>query len=413
MTMPRLYLRFYVALLGSLVVFAVAAALIFHYFSAPPERFSGFAGTIIQNALPPATAPAGEQQAVLQKLLNGSHADIALQAPDGSTIARAGDAAAALGPHHPGSEPPAMTFHLPDGRSVVAHIAIEWLHPASMLLLCLGILALAVGVGAYPIVRRLTKRLERLQLGVESLGSGDLAARVAVEGNDEVASLAQSFNRAAGRIEVLVGAHKNLLANASHELRTPLARIRLAVEMLKESADTRRRSGLEQDIAELDQLIDEVLLASRLDAVNGLDVDEEVDLIALAAEECSRYADAQLDGDPVHVRGDPRLLRRLLRNLLENAQRHGAAPITVRITRDSERACIAVSDHGPGIPADERERVFEPFYRRRQPGPNIGAGLGLALVRQIARRHGGDVWCEPDAQTRSRFVVRLPAAPVR
>jgi len=413
MTMPRLYLRFYVALLGSLVVFAVAAALIFHYFSAPPERFSGFAGTIIQNALPPATAPAGEQQAVLQKLLNGSNADIALQAPDGSTIARAGDAAAALGTHHPGSEPPAMTFHLPDGRSVVAHIAIEWLHPASMLLLCLGILALAVGVGAYPIVRRLTKRLERLQLGVESLGSGDLAARVAVEGNDEVASLAHSFNRAAGRIEALVGAHKNLLANASHELRTPLARIRLAVEMLKESADTRRRSGLEQDIAELDQLIDEVLLASRLDAVNGLDVDEEVDLIALAAEECSRYADAQLDGDPVHVRGDPRLLRRLLRNLLENAQRHGAAPIRVQITRDSERACIAVSDHGPGIPAEERERVFEPFYRRRQPGPNIGAGLGLALVRQIARRHGGDVWCEPAAQTRSRFVVRLPAAPVR
>ena len=117
MTMPRLYLRFYVALLGSLVVFAVAAALIFHYFSAPPERFSGFAGTVIQNALPPATAPAGEQQAVLQKLLNGSHADIALHAPDGSTIARAGDAAGALGPHHAGGEPPAMTVHLPDGRS--------------------------------------------------------------------------------------------------------------------------------------------------------------------------------------------------------------------------------------------------------------------------------------------------------
>jgi signal transduction histidine kinase len=248
-------------------------------------------------------------------------------------------------------------------------------------------------------VRRLTKRLERLQLGVESLGSGDLAARVAVEGKDEVASLAQSFNRAAGRIEALVGAHKNLLANASHELRTPLARIRLAVEMLKESADARRRRGLEQDIAELDQLIDEVLLASRLDAVNGLDVDEEVDLIALAAEECSRYADAQLDGDPVHVRGDPRLLRRLLRNLLENAQRHGAPPIRVQITRDTGHACVVVSDHGPGIPAEERERVFEPFYRRRQPGPNIGAGLGLALVRQIARRHGGD--------------VRLPAAPVR
>jgi signal transduction histidine kinase len=278
------------------------------------------------------------------------------------------------------------------------------------LLLLLGILALAVGVGAYPIVRRLTQRLERLQQGVESLGAGDLAARVAVEGRDEVAGLAQSFNRAAGRIEELVGAHKTLLANASHELRTPLARIRMAVEMLKDTADPKRRAGLDQDIAELDQLIDEVLLASRLDAVGGLEVAEDVDLVALAAEECSRYPNAQLDGTAATVRGDPRLLRRLLRNLLENAQRHGAPPVHVHVAREAGQVRISVSDHGPGIPAEERERVFEPFYRRKQPGPNVGAGLGLALVRQIARRHGGDAHCEPDVDTPSRFVARLPAA---
>jgi signal transduction histidine kinase len=102
------------------------------------------------------------------------------------------------------------------------------------------------------------------------------------------------------------------------------------------------------------------------------------------------------------------LLRRLLRNLLENAQRHGTPPVQVRIAKSSDRVDIEVSDSGPGIPAEERERVFEPFYRRKQPGANIGAGLGLALVRQIARRHGGDVRCEPTAQTPSRFVVQLP-----
>jgi len=409
--MSRLYLRFYAALLGSLIVFAVAAGLIWHRISGPQERFAGTVGILIQNALPPAAASAEVQRDALQKLVAGSDAEIALRAADGATIAKARSehlAADAARYAHAGSDEPVITFRLPDGRSLTARVSVEWLHPASTLLLFLSILALAVGVGAYPIVRRLTKRLERLQLGVESLGAGDLAARVAVEGEDEIAGLAQSFNRAAGRIEALVGAHKTLLANASHELRTPLARIRLGVELLKDSADPKRRAGLEQDIAELDQLIDEVLLASRLDTVTEPEADEEVDLVALAAEECSRYPNAQLDGDPVQVRGDPRLLRRLLRNLLENAQRHGAPPVRVHVARDASNVQISVSDEGPGIPAEERERVFEPFYRRKQPGPNVGAGLGLALVRQIARRHGGDVQCEPDAVTRSRFVVRLP-----
>ena len=100
--------------------------------------------------------------------------------------------------------------------------------------IALVLLALSIGVAAYPVVRHMSRRLERLQRGVESLGAGDLSARVAVEGHDEVARLASSFNNAASQIEQLVTAHKTLLANASHELRTPLARIRLAVEFLKE-----------------------------------------------------------------------------------------------------------------------------------------------------------------------------------
>ena len=269
----------------------------------------------------------------------------------------------------------------------------------------LALLALAVGVGAYPLARRLTRRLERLQAGVESLGAGDLSARVRTEGRDEVARLAHSFNRAAARIEELVGAHKALLANASHELRTPLARIRMAVELMKESADPVRKAGLEQDIAELDALIDEILLASRLDAVKEREADEEVDLLALAAEECARYENAELDGEAVTVRGDPRLLRRMLRNLLENAKHHGAPPIEVRVSRAGDGAEIAVCDHGAGVPESERERVFEPFHRA---GTRQGSGLGLALVRQIARRHGGDARCAPQSGRDSCFIVVLP-----
>jgi signal transduction histidine kinase len=126
----------------------------------------------------------------------------------------------------------------------------------------LGVIALVVALGARPVVRRLTGRLERLQRGVESLGAGDLRARVKVEGRDEVARLAESFNQAAARIESLVDAHKMLLANASHELRTPLTRIRLGLELA--GAPSERKAELERDIAELDQLVDEILLVSCL-----------------------------------------------------------------------------------------------------------------------------------------------------
>jgi signal transduction histidine kinase len=147
-------------------------------------------------------------------------------------------------------------------------------------------------------------------------------------------------------------------------------------------------------------LIGEILLASRLDAVKDLDTSERVDLLALAAEECARYDNAALDGQSVTVRGDPRLLRRMMRNLLENAKRHGAPPTEVRVSLTAEGAELSVCDGGAGIPDSEREHVFEPFHRA---GAGRGTGLGLALVRQIARRHGGE------ARTRgSCFVVVLP-----
>ncbi|MGH8746551.1 MAG: HAMP domain-containing sensor histidine kinase, partial [Burkholderiales bacterium] len=241
----------------------------------------------------------------------------------------------------------------------------------------------------------------------ESLGAGDFAARVKVEGGDEVARLAQSFNRAAARIEQLLAAHKALLANASHELRTPLTRIRMALELMKQGAEPKRKRQLEQDIAELDGLIDEILLASRLDAVAAREAEEEVDLLALAAEECARYEGAELHGEPVALRGEPRLLRRLIRNLLENAARHGAPPVEVRVERGAQGAQISVCDRGPGVPEADRERVFEPFFRRAGGSERAGAGLGLALVRQIARRHGGDARCLARDGGGSCFVAEL------
>jgi len=412
--MQRLYLRIYLAVLASLTVFALGAGLLWHSFAdhGPAGRVQEVAAMLARNALPPADATRAEHQAALERLAADLRADVAVFGADRAPLAAVGKPLPAPGEgresggwaYRWGSRP-VWAVRLPDGRWLEARVPREGGFPGYRIFIMLALLALAVGVGAYPMARRLTRRLERLQAGVESLGAGDLSARVRTEGRDEVAQLAHSFNRAAARIEELVGAHRALLANASHELRTPLARIRMAVELMKESADPKRKAGLEQDIAELDALIDEILLASRLDAVKERHADEEVDLLALAAEECARYENAELDGKAVTVRGDPRLLRRMLRNLLENAKCHGAPPVEVRVAGTAKGAELSVCDHGAGIAEAERERVFEPFYRA---GTGQGSGLGLALVRQIARRHGGDARCAPQSGRGSCFIVVLP-----
>jgi len=302
------------------------------------------------------------------------------------------------GRRHDGAPPPRPWF---GGRTTYA-----WL---------MAVVALAVALGSYPIVRRLTKRLERVQQGVERWGQGDLTVRVPADGQDEAAQLARRFNQAAERVEALVGTHKSLLANASHELRSPLARIRVALELMGEQASPQLQQEISRNIGELDALIDEILLASRLDArADEVGASEPVDLVGLAAEEASRTG-AELTvregtGDAT-VHGVARLLRRLLRNLLENAARHGGSEVRLQIGRSpqAEGFEIRVSDSGPGVPESERERIFEPFYRLGGASERDGGvGLGLALVRQIAQRHGGTVSCEPAEGGGACFVVNLP-----
>ncbi len=313
----------------------------------------------------------------------------------------------------------------------------------------LGLVALAVAVGTYPIVRRLTKRLETVQQGVERWGNGDLSTRLPETGKDEVAFLAKRFNHSAEQIQTLltdqktllesqkalIAAQKSLLANASHELRSPLTRIRMGLELLAgasgqsvtspppASSAIALKAEITRNIGELDQLIEEILLASRLDAREAdMGTVEPVDLIALAAEECAR-AQAELDvrRDPAQaagglpaspefvVHGVSKLLRRALRNLLENAQRHGAGDVKVTLQTSDGQALIRVCDRGPGVAPAYQARIFEPFYRL--PGSSEqdgGVGLGLALVKSIAVRHGGNAYCENQPQGGACFAIRLP-----
>jgi signal transduction histidine kinase len=411
--MRRLYQKIYLVFLASLIAVVAISGLSWRMGQAnlPHSEVLDFAGELVLAALPPADATPQAQQRAVERLGRQLRIDVALFDQNRAPVAAAGrplpqpTPAAASGSWLRGRGGPAWAFRLPDGRWLVARTPLRPAGPLLGLVFFLTAMAIAIAVFSYPVVRGLTKRIERLQAGVETLGAGNLATRVAVEGRDEVGQLAASFNRAAARIEELIGAHRLLLANASHELRTPLSRIRLGVELFEAKPDPGIKAELARDIAELDDLIEEILLASRLDIAAAPPATEDVDLLALVAEECARYKGVTLDGELVVLPGDGRLLRRLVRNLLDNAQRHGWPPVRVELRRNGPRATLSVIDAGEGIPPSAREQVFLPFHRLR--GDRKGAGLGLALVRQIARLHGGDAMVKPRPDAPSCIVVEL------
>jgi signal transduction histidine kinase len=336
-----------------------------------------------------------------------------------------------LSPHGGAHAPPQLTPYSPPHSPPFARPEPPWWAKAPYgFFWMLGLIGLAVALGLYPVVRRLTKRLEGLQRGVQRWGDGDLSVRVPVQGHDEVADLSARFNAAAERIEGLMTSQKSLLANASHELRSPLARIRMGLELMETpAADTplrqRTRAEILRNMNELDQLIDEILLASRLDAKEAdLGTVEAVDWVGLCAEECARVGavlDVPQGWAQLESQGVAKLLRRMVRNLLENARRYGAtdavalagqeqAPsILLTLSRQEAQVHLQVCDRGPGVPVAWRERIFEPFFRLPGASERVGGvGLGLSLVKSIAERHGGRVTCADRPGGGACFQLVLP-----
>ena len=413
----RLFLQIYLTMLVIVVLFVVLviAGWWLSRDDSSGSEFRQGIGAMVAEALPPPGAPPAEIDAVLARLDPHVEGRISVFGPEGDLLASLG-APLPLPEERAGGwrggRGHGFGMPLPDGRYVLFRADRDRSGTRTIgFLAALALLALVVAVGAWPLSRRLVRRLERLQGRVEALGAGDLAARVDVEGKDEIAALARSFNRAAERIQALVAAQRDTLAAASHELRSPLARIRMAVELLTENGDPTLRQRVERDIENLDELIEEILLASRLSTLERPAHLERIDLQALCAEEAAR-AGAQFTGGPATVAGEDRLLARLIRNLLENAAHHApGSAIQVELEVQNDRALLRVLDRGPGVPEAERERIFEPFYRREgrreDQDDDRGVGLGLSLVRQIARRHGGDAVCLPREGGGACFEVSL------
>ncbi|MGD8790594.1 MAG: HAMP domain-containing sensor histidine kinase, partial [Burkholderiales bacterium] len=301
--MRHLYLQIYFAFVAILIVFLVLMSLTVWLLRDSDERapFNGLR-LIAAEVLPPQTATPGEIDEAVNKLSVMFSARITLRDQDGRVISHAGRVLPPPPPairgdsirrwrdrHRP------VVLRLADGRTIVA--TRDRRPPKYGWLFALGLLALTFAIGAYPLVRRITRRLENLQRSVDALGAGALDARVRVEGKDEVANLAESFNRAAQRIENLVNSQRQMLATASHELRSPLARMRIALELMQRGERPELLGQIEKDIAELDDLVGEILLATRLQAVGELEREVPVDITALLADEASHF-NASVSGEP-------------------------------------------------------------------------------------------------------------------
>ena len=397
--------------------------------------------------------------------------------------------------------------------------------PAINLLTGTLLLLLIMSGMLWMIARTMTWRINQLSRQITQLGDGDFSARVTPVGNDEITILARGFNQTAERIETLMNANKLLLAHASHEIRTPITRIRLQVEMMTMLASQfdktiqdkvqKRADAINRDLTGLNDLVESILLVSRMDAGHAIEKVEDVDLYELIKNEIQHYPQASFKGGHVIIQGQAKLLTHLVRNLLDNAHLHGVPPVSVQlyaiddagnqlaidalpamqestkdtdtqkhtddekdtnaekdkvalpapikdttsdptngdditvdaemsstnspaatVTADSEatssklankpknkssifsrkksdvvhlpefhQVCIAVIDQGTGIPEDKRTDIFSPFVRLQQE--KKGSGLGLSLVAQIVKAHGGSIITDT-VHGHTRFLVTLP-----
>jgi signal transduction histidine kinase len=409
MIRSRLYLKIYLTVLGSLALVVATLsmlAMMGRLDTRGPfeERIDRFATVMLAENIDGA-----ERQRMLDRLSRALDADIAIFDKQGKFVQGAGDKILSPDDDRPTFRERMRVFNatLPDGSRLVAYVRQPFHPPHHNLIITLLIVAAAVGIAAYPVVRNLTRRLDTVRRSMEEWGSGALSARAHLAGSDEIATVARTFNQAADRVEALVTSQKALLANASHELRSPLARLRMATEMFALNQNDKAKKEIVRNLAELDGLVEEILLKSRLGSDQPLPLDQPVELIALAAEEAAAVG-ADVEGGSLVVQGNEKLLRRAIRNLLQNAAYHGRPPITISVAEHGDLAAITVRDHGNGLKPDDMSHIFEPFFRPQGRSESDGGwGLGLALVAEIARLHGGRAYAAQPDGTGACFVIEI------
>ncbi|HEY1692766.1 MAG TPA: HAMP domain-containing sensor histidine kinase [Polyangiaceae bacterium] len=317
---------------------------------------------------------------------------------------------------------------VPGARPELGHHGHPPVSPLETLF-CGGLLI--VGMGSFLTARWIVRPLRDLARVAGAFGAGDLRARSELARNDEIGDLSRAFDDMGGRVERLVLAERELLANVSHELRTPLARIRVALDIAGEGeAEASRISMTEigRDLAELETLIDDILTTTRLEVGGGPSIaaalplhPEEIGADVLCERSAERLR-ARHPGRPLEVdveaglplaEADPVLFRRVFDNLLENAHKYSPDPgaaIRLRAFRGGGGVVFEVEDHGIGIEQDDLAHVFTPFFRgdRSRTRGSGGVGLGLTLAKRIVEAHGGRIELASRAGRGTTVRIELP-----
>ena len=278
--------------------------------------------------------------------------------------------------------------------------------PNRWLVIGLGGAALLAVLVMLTIFRRVLAPVEALTAGARALAGGRLDARVAVRGEDEVAELGRAFNSMAEALERNERARRNMVSDVAHELRTPLTNIRVHIEAAQDGVvapDAKFLGSIDEEAATLAQLVEDLQQLSLAEAgVLRLEIAEV--RVAEIVERAAPSSVIRNVPDDLVVRADARRMMQVVRNLVNNALAHAESRVEVTATRVGEGVEIRVADDGPGIPAEEAERIFDRFYRLDESRSRStgGAGLGLAIAKQLVELHGGRIWYE-----KAGFVIRL------
>ena len=318
------------------------------------------------------------------------------------------------------------SFDSPDGqgRVIVAggrdDIDDSVAELTTSLLWVIPMAVLVLSVLVWMIVGRTLQPVERIRTAVASIDMGELDRRVPVPGGgDEIARLATTMNEMLTRLESSVRRQQQFVADASHELRTPLTRMRTELEVDERDPDradpsATRRSQLEE-ISALQDMIEDLLLLARSDANTLAPASDTIDLDDIVLEEArvASSSTVRIDTSRVsgaQVTGSRHELHRVVRNLLDNALRHARATVSVELAERGGDVWLVVSDDGPGIPPEDRERALQRFTRldESRSGGAGRSGLGLAIVDDIVTRHGGTTTIDDAPGGGARVTVKIP-----
>ncbi|MDO8701607.1 MAG: ATP-binding protein [Undibacterium sp.] len=264
--------------------------------------------------------------------------------------------------------------------------------------------------------------LQDLSKVADAFGDGQLSARASIKKSASIYPLAERINSMAARIQTLLGAQQHLLHSVSHELRTPIARLEFGMELLRKTAkdqamDT-RIDAMQEDLTELNALVSELLSMAKLNQQHGLQsapfqlaTSVQICIQGLQHELAAHEVIVNLANDGTVINGEQHLLTRAIGNLLKNAAKYAERKIAISSSASADGGIdIVVEDDGPGIPAAEREHIFEPFYRldRSRDRATGGFGLGLSIALQAVQQHGGRISVNASELGGARFVISLP-----